>query len=612
MAVVNNLNNTPENQQNSDQNNQQKQQAPQDQFANKPMSVSGSSAAESLNDGNGGFKPGAGQGTSNNSNPTASGRFVNLQSYLNANKDYNSQNGGLAGQLKQNFQNQASQINSGFNQQRQQFQDTANQNRVQYGTDFVNSALTDPYAFTNNQTQGSTNAPTTSNPRVDHGIDMNQYQPTTVNGKATGGTVGNWTNSIDPNSGQSYWVNSGTGESFWDSAQSGTSSNLPASARTNAFQNLLNASYKGPSNFDATDSQYGANQLQANTNLTNSEHGRYALLNQMFTAPSYSSGGKSLDNLFLQGNKDQLAGLQGTRSLSSNLLNNIDSGLAGAQTLAGQYAKEALDTKNQARSALSGAVTGFDTKAKDAVQAAITSRDNQYGLAKTGLTRNEISAENLAKFGLLPDLTLYPTVRPEDYLDKATNTPMVQNIISAPEQNKIASLAKLAGTYMPELNGTLQQYANNDKAGTYDVNATPYSFRTNEFMSALNRASGNYIQDTQNLMHPYVTADNGTSYAAVNNAIKDTGASDPASLIRALQAAAQAKVDQGYPDTPFIGWTQDLVGQLQGLENKYGIDPNTGLSRGSLKTIQPSQSSGTPTNTGPVGAGGGMVRPPRT
>jgi hypothetical protein len=82
---------------------------------------------------------------------TSSGRFNNLQKYIDANKDFNADQGGLAGAMVGNINNQAQTVQNNlqgaqnaFAQQSQQSIDSFNH------PDAVNQALQDPTAFVQN------------------------------------------------------------------------------------------------------------------------------------------------------------------------------------------------------------------------------------------------------------------------------------------------------------------------------------------------------------------------------------------------------------------------------------------------------------------------------
>jgi hypothetical protein len=76
---------------------------------------------------------------------------------------------------------------------------------------------------------------------------------------------------------------------------------------------MRDAQYKGPTQLDPS----LQTQAQDYTNLAGNvgtEQGRYNLLSQLYNTPTYTSGQKTLDNLFLQGNPQQLANLQSNQS----------------------------------------------------------------------------------------------------------------------------------------------------------------------------------------------------------------------------------------------------------------------------------------------------------
>lgn len=82
--------------------------------------------------------------------PTSSGRFTNIQKYLNANKGYNQNQGGLAGQIYSNMQDKAGTVQNQLGQSQQQFQQQADQGRTQYNDDVVKRAINDPNQFVGN------------------------------------------------------------------------------------------------------------------------------------------------------------------------------------------------------------------------------------------------------------------------------------------------------------------------------------------------------------------------------------------------------------------------------------------------------------------------------
>lgn len=137
MAVVQSFNQ-------DDKDNQQQQQATQ---TGAPIPLSGSAQGPSS---------GQAQGSSaaptyNPNSPTSSGRFTNLQNYINANSGYNAQGGGLAGQIQSNLAGQANNIQNAAGTASKQFQQSADSNRTPYDQAAVNAAIQNPSQYTQNQ-----------------------------------------------------------------------------------------------------------------------------------------------------------------------------------------------------------------------------------------------------------------------------------------------------------------------------------------------------------------------------------------------------------------------------------------------------------------------------
>lgn len=167
MAVINNFGNSQSEDQEQQQNN-----------INKPVTIGGSMEPTPIA---GQSKPSAAptiQGA-----PTSSGRFTNLQSYLNANKDFNKDKGGLAGQISSDMSNKASNIQQNFQQDQQKFQQDANAGRNIFNQDNVNTALAAPQAQTQSDVSnfqkmlsGEYAGPQSLNPSQDYASQASQFQ----------------------------------------------------------------------------------------------------------------------------------------------------------------------------------------------------------------------------------------------------------------------------------------------------------------------------------------------------------------------------------------------------------------------------------------------------
>ncbi len=103
----------------------------------------------------GGASPNAAMAGGNNS-PSSSGSFQNLSKYINANKGFNAEGGGLAGTVSSNINNQAKQTQQNVQGAQNLFNTQADQNVSGFNnTEAVNEAVQDPYAFTQNNPEGT-------------------------------------------------------------------------------------------------------------------------------------------------------------------------------------------------------------------------------------------------------------------------------------------------------------------------------------------------------------------------------------------------------------------------------------------------------------------------
>lgn len=135
----------------------QKQSAEQQQAQGQGVGVSGSTADSSsgkpaqaaANPGG----PTGSVGTSNNSANTKSGSFTNLQNYVNANGNYNKNNGGLAGSISQNLKDTGQDVLNQGNKSYNEFNNQADQNRIKQDSNFnnlVSGVRNNPTAVANN------------------------------------------------------------------------------------------------------------------------------------------------------------------------------------------------------------------------------------------------------------------------------------------------------------------------------------------------------------------------------------------------------------------------------------------------------------------------------
>ncbi len=494
MAVVNNFN-----QQDDQDNSQQPSTA-------APISISGASAAPA-------------SGPANNSSsaaptiqgaPTSSGRFQNLQGYLNANSGYNAAGGGLAGQITGDLSKQEQQ-----------------------------------------QEKGITDA---------------QGQWTTDNSSKN----------IDPNAASQYVNNGITDATNFASDPS----------HVQQFQSYLNAKdqYTAPAAYDTNQSlQSGVQNYQSNANLTNSEPGRYTLLNQMYGNPNYSQGQQKLDNLFLQADPNQGANLsQGAQANAANLNNAYAGANAATGSLANQYAANAAATQDASRQALGGAITNFGTQATDAATAAGNARAQALQSAQSDYGRGQVSLEDAAKYGIDLNSANYGVNDLSPYLRAdLASTPTAQNIITPEQQKQIAALSQLAGNSLSgDPTQVLGQFNGNTAAGTY--NSNPYNFDTGAYSNAV--AAGKV--NLNNELTPFLNANN------LITPPKNLNINDPLSIIKMYQddmafnksgsAGSVGKSNDKAGAAERVKIDQNKIDALKSIFSKYGINPTTGTVQSGL------------------------------
>lgn len=401
MAVVQNFN--QDNQQ--DNNQQQGGSAPN---ANQPVSLSGGGPAGSAS-------YGSSAAPTVTNKPTSSGRYTNLKSYLDANKNYNSQGGGFGGQIYSNLDDKQQGIQTGFQGAQKQFQDQANQGRVQYDNNVVTGALANPTQYAQNQDQ------------------------------------------------------------------------------LNAFARLRDATYGGPTELaQAQDFKNQTSNFQGLTQQTQSEQGRYGLLNNLYGTPKYNQGQQQLDNLFLQADPQQLAKLQTATQLGATLGKTIDTGLDQDKQLAQSYQNEANATKNATQNALSNTVLGFNQQAINQANAYNDQATRQYNDLRDQLSHGQIPANLMKALGLSDGMQLYG-IDPTAYLAKNNFTASAVNAINSDQAAQIQALHKLAGGAIGgQANDVLNQFINNASQANQAAGQQAFNLNANALLSAVNKNKADY------------------------------------------------------------------------------------------------------------------------
>jgi hypothetical protein len=303
--------------------------------ANSQASAASQSSAAGTPIGTGGGA-GAGPVAPSASKPGTSGQFTNIQNYINANQGNNlgQQTENQFNNLKQQGENQLGSQVSGFDQNA-----AATGNAINAEQNAIAAAPSEALDTSGYVAPGSaTNAST-----------ITATNPATTATNSTGNT-------------------------------SQTSTPTPGSAFNQglaALQSGLGYQYNGPTGLQNTAGlQNQAQNLSTLGGLTNSDAGRFTLLQKFFNTPTYTQGQTNLDNVLL-GSQPQA--LQQVRQTANSLGNDVNSAI-------GNTASQVSQLQNQAQGIQQAAKTGIGTALGDI--------NTQLGTDTTNFINTGLANEN--------------------------------------------------------------------------------------------------------------------------------------------------------------------------------------------------------------------------
>jgi hypothetical protein len=256
----------------------------------------------------------------------------------------------------------------------------------------------------------------------------------------------------------------------------------PAAAIQN--QNLVNqvtqardAQYTGPKTL--LDLQGTQNQaaLQANAqNFTQTvdqgktEAGRFNLLRTMFGKPTYNSGQQNLDNLLIQGQKDQLQRINDTSRVSADVNRNLNRGIQDATNQGQQAIQTAEQIKQQTRDALNNRVLQEQQTIEQQLQQAQLEQNKALYRLASGLKKGYISDEDAQRFGLTGGQKIYNTDLTS--LIGRGGDPTAQTVAKEDNYAQIAALNQLIGGAATEdASKVLSGFTDSSQAGKFDPRA---------------------------------------------------------------------------------------------------------------------------------------------
>lgn len=353
-----------------DEQQQKPNQAPTPSFNATPSTASGSGSVAS---------PGASSGSPVQQGPkpsatptgTSSGGFQNIQKYLDANKDFNSNQGGLAGSIANNVQGQANQ---------------------------ANQSLQSAFSNFNNQANQATS-------------NLNGYQDAVNNTVQNAGTAN--------------------------------------ADQVNQLSGLVNAKYTGPTQIGQEDlSNLGTlqNNLQDTAKQTQSEAGRFNLLNQNFGNNGYTQGQKSLDNLFLQNNPQQTQQLKNLQNIANNFGQNVNNTTQQA-TNVGQANTQAEHNASQyTTNAVNNAINNTQNTLNTNLTNKNSANDAAYQSALQAINSGNLNTDLYNQLGLTSGQNLYGLTPAQISSYISESAPLnLQNVASQNDVNALNNLNGILG-----------------------------------------------------------------------------------------------------------------------------------------------------------------------
>jgi hypothetical protein len=350
----------------------------------------------------------------------------------------------------------------------------------------------------------------------------------------------------------------------------------PSNTNVTEFNREQSGNYGGPTQLNNYDKLSADTQNYQNlTNQTGSEAGRFNLLKTYFNNGSYNQGQQNLDNLLMQGDKNQMQQMGQTRTQAANVASNLQQSALQAQDTGNQYANEAKDTANKVNTSLTGAMGTISDKNAADVQAA-----NDYNTRIQGsLSSGKIAAADASKLGLTAGTTY--GVNAGSYFNPGTvnaNTVADKNTY----QNYDA-LAHLANTTDTLFTDPTQLGVN--AANTNPFNLKNYQSAVDSAKSTYTAANDSYNQQLQSelgqtYLQPYLNplgdVTTKTGLDAWNNYMNPQAGAAPI-MTPGLYGSAQGFFDgsaanNGMIDTSHAMNIKNSVAALEKLRQQYGID----------------------------------------
>lgn len=317
------------------------------------------------------------------------------------------------------------------------------------------------------------------------------------------------------------------------------------SDNVNKIKNVVNSDYTGPKSLADLEGkqsqavlQSQANALESNVNAGQTEKGRYSLLRNMFNKPNYTSGQQNLDNLIIQGNKDQLKTLQNTRNISGQVNQNLNQNTEATSKLGLQSIGDFAAAKKQAVGTLTDRTVKENDEITKSYNDYITQAAKQYNDAKIAAQGGTLSEDLARKAGLTTGSNLYGLSDLSRYVTRGED-PTLQQYASNTNYSNLSALKDLLGSAVdPKISGIFSNFSDATQAGTGNREAV--GIQADELKNAIRDSSAEFQRQVNPIMQRISDAEKRLNTQTEMDK-RYIGSSNPIEVQRALERQAYLK-----------------------------------------------------------------------
>lgn len=344
-------------------------------------------------------------------------------------------------------------------------------------------------------------------------------------------------------------------------------------SQVSQYQNFLNAQYQGPTGLqNYGDLSSKAQNFNQTTGLVNSDSGRMALLQKLYNNGNYSQGQQSLDNLLVSADPGQLQKLQSAQGLGNSVLAGLNTAQDSATQAGQQYTDWANQAKTTSAKTLQDAATGLDSDLSARASDQNSKATSDYAALQQHLASGQLTQQDLAlingtggpALGADQLSHLYGTDL-GTYFGKGMDATK-QSIANQGDVSKMQALAKLGGSYVPNVGAAAQAYADPSQIGTYGGELTGSNGGIQGFLNQLNTNKNNFNTEYGNLISKAAYGQDGGAAAYSPDTIKNSNVVSTGSLEGDIAAIKDKQANGTY--NYIMG--SDPLAQLQAVLDRYG------------------------------------------